>query len=56
MSMYITSKTVAQCRSHHQKIIKKYETLDRFLSDFEFGKLYKNGTKTIDIGIQVKIM
>jgi len=27
MAEFITTKTVSQCRSHHQKIIKKYGSL-----------------------------
>lgn len=39
MSLNIGSKSPEQCRSHHQKVIKKYLTIDQtvsmFLSDFE---------------------
>ncbi len=31
MSLYIDSKSAAQCRSHHQKMLKKYQSVHNII-------------------------
>jgi hypothetical protein len=34
MAEYIGTRTTHQCRSHHQKIVKRYNSIDGFLEEF----------------------
>jgi len=31
MSLFIGSKTAGQCRSHHQKLLTKFKSLDKII-------------------------
>jgi hypothetical protein len=42
MSSYIKTRDSIQCHSHHQKIIKKYGTLDRAITSMSIIYLKKS--------------
>ena len=39
MSDFIESKTPNQCRSHHQKVIKKFKTIEEAIKNYVPNKL-----------------